>query len=355
MGHYTMGNKPFRMGVVYADGQAFSPPDFSDESDDEYIDDIRSICVQNNNNDSKILEVLGINQHEKHSIDNELDKKFYKGAKKAEKRDDLEQAKILYKKAYQVSENKKHHKKYKKKYKEIKKLIKREKEADVLYQKGKNAEEMDNLYQAKLFYENAYLKSKGTKHYKKYKEKIKNTEKRISLRHREETLLNASKNHLISAQEKQDAGFELQDILSDYKQAYQITQKLIDSSIIENKQALLIKKIASCGIQVYSHYLELTEDSNNIALIYQIIQDIQTLKNLLQESPCLAIPIFLQEMDRVIDELNQDISILQTEITVKSHHNVIKTQSLDISHSLFYREDSFLDEEILQQREIGRI
>lgn len=353
MGHYTMGNKPFRIGIVYPDGQAFPPPDFSDESDNESIDEIHSISVQNNNNESKIPEFLDINQHDKQSIDDESDKKIYKAAKKAEKHGDLEKAKVLYKKAYQMSENKEHHKKYKKKLKSIKKLIKKEKKYYALYQKGKNAEEMDDLYKAKLFYESSYLKSEVKKHYKKYKKKIENIEERIS--QNEEALLSDSKKHLIRAQERQDEGFELQHILSDYKLSYQKTQKLIDFSQIKNKQALIIQQIASSGIQVYSHYLEFIEDSNNIDLIHQIIQDIQALKNLLQESPYLAIPMFIQEMDRVIGELNQDISILQTEITVKIPQNVIKTQSLDISHSLFYRDDSFLDEEILQQREIARI
>lgn len=353
MGHNTMGNKPFKIGIVYPDGQAFPPPDFSDESDNESIDDIHAIYVQNNNNESKIAEFLDINQHDKQSIDDESDKKIYKAAKKAEKHDDLKKAKILYKQAYQMSKNKEHHKKYKKKFNAIKKLMKTEKKSYALYQKGKHAEEIDDLYEAKFFYEKAYLKSEVTQNYKKYKKKIKKIEKRIS--QNEEALLNASKNHLISAQEKQDAGFELQNILSDYKLSYQKTQKLIDFSIIKNKQALIIQQIASCGIQVYSHYLELIKDSNNIDLIRQIIQDIQILKNLLQENPYLAIPMFLQEMDRVIGELNQDISKLQTEITVNIPQNVIKTQSLDISLSLFYRDDSFLDEEISQQREIARI
>lgn len=353
MRHHTMGNKPFRIGVVYPDGQAFPPPDFSDESDDESIDDIHSICVQNNNNESNTLGLLDINQHDKQSIDNESDKEIYKAAKKAEKHDDLEKAKVLYKRAYQASENKEHYKKYKTKFKAIKKSIKTEKKAYALYQKGKNAEEMDDLYQAKFFYEKAYSKSKVTQNYKKYKKKIKKIEKRISLN--EEALLNDSKNHLIRAQEKQDAGFELQNILIDYNLAYQKTKKLIDVSAIQVKQALIIQQIASSGIQVYTHYLELIEDSNNIDLIHQIIQDIQILKNLLRENPYLAIPMFLQEMDRVISELNQDISILQTEITVKTPQNIIQTQSLDISHSIFYKDDSFLDEEILQQREIGRI
>lgn len=348
-----MGNKPFRIGVVRADGQAFSPPDFSDESDDESIDDIHSICVQNNNIESKILGFLDINQHDKQSIDNELDEKIYKAAKKSEKHGDLEQAKVLYQRAYQVSENKENHKKYKKKFKAIKKLIKTEKKAYALYKKGKNAEEMDDLYEAKFFYEKAFFKSEVTQNYKKYKKKIKKIEKRIGLN--EEALLNDSKNHLISAQEKQNAGFELPNILNDYNLAYQKTQKLVDFSANKIKSALILQQIASSGIQAYTHYLEWIEDSKNIDLIHQIIQDIQELNNLLRESPHLAIPMFLQEMDRVIGELNQDINILQTEITVQTAQNVIKTKSLDISHSLFYKDDSFLDEEVLQQREIGGI
>lgn len=140
-----MGNKNFRMGIIYADVVDYGPGDFSDESDNEPIQNKLADKISLKYNEDTLTDQNDSKIDKEDKLEKEASK-LYKKGKKAEKKENLEKAKKYYNKACKKS--KINYEKYAERLENMKDSIKIENKAYAFYKQGIDAEKREDLYEA---------------------------------------------------------------------------------------------------------------------------------------------------------------------------------------------------------------